>query len=123
MLKVYIVTVVISSVFLIQIPSYNYVFGSLHIPAQMDITPQKQLLMFLDNMFWSALSAEIKTSVRSCIHCLSTVGGKKVSCPYGLAVNGTTANGLLQFDYIDVAIADSGEKHVLSFRDDHSNYF
>lgn len=39
--------------------------------------------------------------------------------PYGPAVHGTVPNDLLQFDYIEVALAATGEKYVLMLREDH----
>lgn len=42
--------------------------------------------------------------------------------PYGPAPHGTGSNDLLQFDYIEVAPAATGEKYVLMLRDDHSSY-
>lgn len=71
---------------------------------------------------WGTLSADIDTLVSSCTHCLSTIRWGKVSRPFGTAVRGTKANDLLQLDYIEIAAADSGEKYVLSLRDDRSNY-
>lgn len=45
--------------------------------------------------FWSTISAEIKTFVHSCIHCLLTVRGGKIAHPFGPAVYGTALNDLL----------------------------
>lgn len=75
-----------------------------------------------ENFFWSTLSSDVRTFVRSCIHCLSTTGGERVPRPFGPAVHGTSPNDLLQFDYIEVAPSASAEKYVLMLRDDHSDY-
>jgi RNase H-like domain found in reverse transcriptase/Integrase zinc binding domain len=48
--------------------------------------------------FWSALSTDIRSFVRACIHCLSTVGGGKIPRPLGPEVHGMKPNDLLQFD-------------------------
>ena len=71
---------------------------------------------------WSTMNADVRTFVRACIHCLSTVGGEKVPRPFGPAVHGTKANDLLQFDYIELGVSQSGYKYVLMMRDDHSDY-
>lgn len=42
--------------------------------------------------------------------------------PFGPAVHGTGPNDLLQFDYIEIGSASTGEKYVLMLRDDHSSY-
>jgi transposase InsO family protein len=68
------------------------------------------------------MHADIKTFVRACIHCLSTVGVGKIPSPFGPAVHGTAANDLLQFDYIELAPSNLGDKYVLMLRDDHSDY-
>lgn len=71
---------------------------------------------------WSTLPADVDAFLHTCIHGLSTIGGGKVTRPYGPAVHGTAANDLLQFDYLEIAEASTGEKYVLMLRDDHSNY-
>lgn len=70
------------------------------------------------HFFWSS----IQTFVKSCIHCLPTVGGNKVPRPLGAAVHGTKPNDLLQFDYIEMAPSKAGEKYILMLRDDFSSY-
>lgn len=74
------------------------------------------------NFFWSTISPDIRTFVRSCIHCLSTTGGERVPRPFGPSVHGTAPNDLVQFDYIEIAPSRTGEKYVLMLRDDHSDY-
>lgn len=71
---------------------------------------------------WSTVAGDIKTFVASCIHCLSSTGGGRVPRPYDPVAHGTDPNDLLQFDYIEIAPADTGEKYVLMLRDDHSSY-
>ena len=71
---------------------------------------------------WSTIKADVKTFVQACIHCLSTVGGEKIPRPYGPAVHGTSPNDLLQFDYIEIAPGEEGDKYILMLRDDHSDY-
>jgi transposase InsO family protein len=72
--------------------------------------------------YWSTMSADVRSFVRACIHCLSTVGGGKIPRPYGPSVHGTSPNDLLQFDYIEIGPGHKGEKYVLMLRDDHSSY-
>lgn len=72
--------------------------------------------------FWATMTTDVRIFVRSCIHCLSTTGGEKVPRPFGSSVHGTSANDLLQFDYIEIAPSSTGEKYVLMLRDDHSEY-
>lgn len=74
------------------------------------------------NFFWSTMTSDVRTFVRSCIHCLSTIGGEKVPRPFGPAIHGTKANDLLQFDYVEIANTPSGMKYILMLRDDHSDY-
>lgn len=78
--------------------------------------------MLRTQFYWRTLEEDILVFVRSCIHCLSTTGGGKTPRPYGPAVHGTCPNDLLQFDYITLTPAASGELYVLMLRDDHSNY-
>lgn len=79
--------------------------------------------MLRKHFTWSTLSLDVKKFIRSCIHCLSSVGGGKIPRPFGLAVHGTAPNDLLQFDYIKITAAVTGEKYVLMLRDDHSSYY
>lgn len=74
------------------------------------------------SFFWSTLTSDVRTFVRSCIHCLSTIGGERVPRPFGSSVHGTSPNELLQFDYIEIAPSGTGDKYVLMLRDDHSDY-
>lgn len=74
------------------------------------------------HFFWPTMKTDVDTFVKSCIHCLSTTGGGRVPRPYGPAFHGTSANDLLQFDYIEVAPSTTGDKYVLMLRDDHSDY-
>lgn len=41
---------------------------------------------------------------------------------YGYTLHGTTADDLLQFEFIKIAPSMTGEKYILMLRDDHSNY-
>lgn len=50
--------------------------------------------------FWSTMSADVKTIVRSCVHCLSTVREEKVLRPFDPTVHGTATNILLLLDYL-----------------------
>lgn len=68
------------------------------------------------------MTTDVRNFIRSCIRCLSTVGGGNTPRPFGPAVHGTKANDLLQFDYIEIGPSDTGEKYVLMLRDDHSDY-
>lgn len=74
------------------------------------------------SFFWSTLSADVRTFVHSCIHCLCTSGGGKVPRPFGPSVHGTNPNSLLQFDYIEIAPSTTEEKYVLMLRDDRFDY-
>lgn len=71
---------------------------------------------------WSTLSADVNLFTKACIHCLSTTGGETVPRPFGPALHGTKPNDLIQFDYIELGVSNTGEKHVLMLRDDHSGY-
>lgn len=66
--------------------------------------------------------ADIFVFVASCIHCSSTKGGDTVPRPFGPSVHGTCPNDFVQFDYIDLVLAYSGEKYVLLVQDNHSRY-
>lgn len=72
--------------------------------------------------FWETMLTDVRSFVRPCIHCLSTIGSGKVPRPFGPAVHGTAPNELLQFDYIELDESRTGEKYVLMLRDDHSDY-
>lgn len=84
------------------------------------LEPTKSALR--DRFFWPTLSVDIDMFVKSCIHCLSTTGGRRVPRPFGPAVHGTRPNDLLQFDYLEIAPASNGDKYILMLRDDHSSY-
>ena len=72
--------------------------------------------------FWSTMTTDVRSFVRACIHCLSTVGGRKVPRPFVPAVHGTKPNDLLLFDYIDLGPSTVGDRYVLMLKDDHSGY-
>lgn len=71
---------------------------------------------------WSTLSADVKTFVKKFIHCLSTTGGETFPRPFGSTLHGTTPNALVQFDYISMGKATTGDQYILMIRDDHSGY-
>ena len=68
------------------------------------------------------MAIDVRTFVRGCIHCRSTIGGKNIPRPFGPAHFGTKPNDLLQFDYLDLGPSQSGEKYFLMLKDDHSSY-
>ena len=72
--------------------------------------------------FWSTLSEDVATFVNGCIHCISTLGGKRVPRPCGPYVHGTAANDLLQFDFLEIGPGTGGMKYILMLRDDFSAY-
>ncbi len=74
------------------------------------------------HFFWATLTEDVRTFVKSCIHCLSTTGGVRVPRPFGPALHGTKANDLLQFDYLEMAPSKTGHKYLLLLRDDFSSY-
>lgn len=71
---------------------------------------------------WLTLSTDVRTFVCSCIQCLWTTKGERVTSPFGSAVYGRSPNALLQFDYTEVAPSASDDKYVLMLRDDRSEY-
>lgn len=74
------------------------------------------------HFFWHTMTADARTFIQSCMHCLSTKGGEKIPRPFGRAVHGLKVNALLQFDYIDLGPGTDGAKYVPILRDEHSNY-
>lgn len=68
------------------------------------------------------ISSDVENFVHSCIHCLSTVHGERVSRLYDRFVYGTAPNGLTHFDDIEVFTVTRGEKYILILRNNHSNY-
>ena len=74
------------------------------------------------NYFWSTTASDVRSFVRACIHCLSTVGGGRVPRPFGPSVHGTAPNDLPQFDYIELGPSTDGCKYFLMRRDYHSDY-
>lgn len=77
--------------------------------------------VFRSHFVTSILFSNVDTLVLSCIHCLDGWMWKKL-CTLAPAVHGTAPNDLLQLDYVEIALAASGEKYLLMLRDDHSNY-
>lgn len=75
-----------------------------------------------DMFYWSTILKDAETFVRSCIHCISTLGGGKVPRLFCPAANDTTPGDLLQFDHIEIAAAAYGEKHVFMLCEDHKKY-
>lgn len=71
---------------------------------------------------WSTLRQDVQAFCKSCIHCVSTLGGRRVPRPYGPAVHGSKPNDLLQFDYLEIAPSKTGSKYLLLLRDDFSSY-
>lgn len=79
-------------------------------------------IVLRDHFFWKTVNKDVQTSVRSCIHCLSTSETGIVPRPFGPAFHGTAANNLKRFDCIEISLSTSGGKHVLMLRDDLSDY-
>lgn len=75
-----------------------------------------------ENIKWTTLSDDVRPFVRTCIHCLSNIGGEKIPRQFGPAVHGTMPNDLIQFDYIENGPSSDGAKYVLMVRDDHSDF-
>jgi len=71
---------------------------------------------------WTTLRDDVRDFVRSCIHCVSTTGGDKVPRPFGPAFHGTSANDLLQFDFLEIGPSTAGSKYILILRDDFSSF-
>lgn len=71
---------------------------------------------------WSTLVDDVQMFCKSCIHCVSTLGGSRVPRPFGPAVHGTEPNDLLQFDFLEIAPSKTGSKYLLLLRDDFSSY-
>lgn len=78
--------------------------------------------VFQQHFVWRTLSVNVETFFKSCIHCLWTVGARRVRRPYSPTVHGTAANDLFQFGYIEIAKAYSGKHYVLMLCDDYLNY-
>ena len=72
--------------------------------------------------FWSMMASDLRSFVRACIYCLSTVGGGKIPRPFFPSVHGTAPNVLIQFDDIELGPSTDGCKYVLMLRDDRSDY-
>lgn len=75
-----------------------------------------------NHFFWNTVKEDAPALVRSSIHCLSTLVGRKVPRPFSPAFHGTAMNDLLQFGYIEISPSTSGEKYILIMREDHSDY-
>lgn len=104
-------------------PTFSFVFASSLTPVRVDIVVPKPLQIFSEKIS-SGLLYQLTSRPLSNLASIAfqPLEGGKVPRPFGPAVHRTSANDLLQFDYIGIAKAHSGEKYVLILRDDHSNY-
>lgn len=83
----------------------------------------KNTLSNIREMFtWNTLAADVKLFVDKCIHCISTTKGTREPRPFGPALYGTSANDLIQYDYIEMGPSTTGMKYLLLMRDDFSSY-
>jgi len=71
---------------------------------------------------WTTITEDVDAFIKGCIHCLSTLQGKKIPRPFGPAVHGTYANDLVQFDFLEIAPGRDGVKYILMVRDDFSSF-
>lgn len=71
---------------------------------------------------WGTISGDIYTFVCSYFQDLLTIGNENVLQPFGLAVQSTAENDLMQFYYIDIPAANAGEQYGLMRHVDHWNY-
>ena len=74
------------------------------------------------HFFWKSMTTDIRTFVKACIHCISTLKGGKEPRPLGSALHGSEPNDLLQFDFLEMAPSNTGAKYILLLRDDFSSY-
>ena len=80
------------------------------------------MLSIKDHFFWKEMEEDVKRFVASCIHCVATTRGNREPRPFGPAVHGTSANDLIQFDFLEIGPSATGMKYILMIRDDLSSY-
>ena len=71
---------------------------------------------------WENLDEDVKSFVKSCLHCVATAPGTVVPRPLGHALHATKPNKLLHFDFCHMGAGDKGYIYVLVLKDDFSGY-
>ena len=72
--------------------------------------------------YWASLDADVAEFCKTCLLCLSTIGGKRVARPLGSALHATRPNQVLHFDFLYIGPSDDEDVYVLLVRDDLSAY-
>jgi hypothetical protein len=72
--------------------------------------------------WWSTMKEDVERFVRSCLHCVSTRGGKVISRPLGEQIHATKPNEVLHWDFLYLEPGDHGMKYVLVLKHDTSKY-
>lgn len=67
------------------------------------------------NFTWLTFSSEVKTFIRSSLHCLSSVGAGNMSPSFDTAVHDTAPNDLLQFGFTEKTAAATRERTLSCF--------
>ena len=76
----------------------------------------------MTHFYWNHIKEDITTFHKSCLHCLSTNQGPRVTRPLGHAMHSTSPNELIHFDFIYMNESYDGQTYVLMIKDDASSY-
>jgi Integrase zinc binding domain len=72
--------------------------------------------------FWTTTRTDVSDFVKSCIHCLATIGGSRVPRPLGEVLHADKPNLVLHFNFLYIGKSSSGPIYILVLRDDMSGY-
>lgn len=74
------------------------------------------------HFFWEKMGEDVKSFVKSCLHCLSTEPGNVIARPLGHALHASKPNELLHFDFCYMCPGIDELNYVLILKDDLSGY-
>ena len=75
-----------------------------------------------DHFYWANVKGDVEAFCRSCLHCLLTLGGRRIPRPMGHALHSDRPNEVLHFDYLYMGPSATSDVYGLLLKDDASSF-
>jgi Integrase zinc binding domain len=75
-----------------------------------------------NSVFWTGMEEDIRSFVKTCLHCESTLGRGMIPRPLGEALHAESPNEVLHFDFLYLGREDDQFTYVLVIKDDFSSF-
>jgi hypothetical protein len=83
---------------------------------------QTTLETISSKFYWETLADDVRSFCRTCLHCVSTLGGESAPRPWGEALHADKPNELLHMDYLYMGLSSTQKLYILLLKDDLSGY-